>query len=534
MQTDPNQTILLVNSILLQPKALQQLIRHVQQMPANIEHVPSIIDAYTYLNHHHTALTLICLADSVLSAELITLISDYRNHTTIVLIASAPTKALRTHARAIGATTVLSPSDFRSSLINMLLQTAWQLDQQRHQQATALMEQRAFEQLRTIISHHAHGVIVVDQEGRMQFMNTAAEQLFDRRAVEMLGKIVGFPVVVGESAEIDVVRHNDLLAVEMRVARTEWDGQVAAIISLRDFTERRQLHEAEAFSHAIFNSLTPPICVVDEQGIILAVNEAWTNGPENPGLFEPTAVGVGASYFNVCQNAFGSTEEQDANAALTGIQNVLSGDQDIFELEYPCHSPTAERWFLMRVVPLIAERLKRVVISHNNVTAQKIAARATAEAAMLRNQVRQQKHELAMIARIGRVVPSRAHTQYVRLRDQHPTNFSDWVRQYGEILDQTIEKHFHQTTDTTRDATQELAIEMGRFHASPRDIIDMHLTSMRLKSSGASLNKVQAYLEEGRVTVLTVMGHLASYYRGRRTIPFSGFRIRRSRHQTKD
>jgi ABC-type uncharacterized transport system ATPase component len=188
----------------------------------------------------------------------------------------------------------------------------------------------------------------------------------------------------------------------------------------------------------------------------------------------------------------------------------------------------------MRAVPLLGERLERVVISHNDVTAQKLAARATTEAAMLRNQLRQQKYELAKLAWIANIVPTHSHTQSLRLRDQYPADFARWVQEYGAILDQTIEKHFHQTNEDVHDNDiRELAIQMGRLYARPRDIIDVHLASMRTKSSGVSLNKVQAYLEEGRVTVLTIMGHLASYYRGRRRIiPFVGFRIRRLHHKT--
>jgi hypothetical protein len=272
---------------------------------------------------------------------------------------------------------------------------------------------------------------------------------------------------------------------------------------------------------------------VDERGIILAVNDAWRTGPEDPGQLETSAIGVGASYFSVCRNAFGSTEEHDAQSALIGIQNVLRGDINMFELEYPCHSPTAERWFLMRVVPLTGLHHKQLVISHLDITDHKLAARATAETERLRNQLRQQKHELAMIARIGSVIPARPNPHNPRLRDQYPTDFANWVQRYGEILDQTIEKHFHQTNDDALDATHDLAVQMGHFHASPRDIIDMHLASMRMKSSGASLNKVQAYIEEGRVTVLKVMGHLVAYYRMRRTNPLIGFRIRRSRRQSR-
>jgi hypothetical protein len=248
---------------------------------------------------------------------------------------------------------------------------------------------------------------------------------------------------------------------------------------------------------------------------------------------DQSAIGIGANYFSVCQQSIGSDEEADAIAVIAGIHSVLRGELSIFELEYSSHAAMTERWFLIRVVPLIGEQHKRLVISRNDITAQKLAARATIEATMLLNQLRQQKHELAMIARMSSSLPTQLQSQYRRPRDHNPVEFARWVQHYGAILDQAIEQHFHQTKDDQHEATRELAVQMGQCYASPRDIIDVHLASVRMKSSGVQLNKAQAYLEEGRVTVLAVMGHLAAYYRRyRRSASFAGFRIRRSRHQT--
>jgi diguanylate cyclase (GGDEF)-like protein len=43
----------------------------------------------------------------------------------------------------------------------------------------------------------------------------------------------------------------------------------------------------------------------------------------------------------------------------------------LFELEYPCHSPTESRWFLGRVTPIGVEQ-GGAVVSHLNITARKL------------------------------------------------------------------------------------------------------------------------------------------------------------------
>lgn len=48
---------------------------------------------------------------------------------------------------------------------------------------------------------------------------------------------------------------------------------------------------------------------------------------------------------------------------------------------------------------------------------------------------------------------------------------------------------------------------------SARDLIEVHLQAMRDRSQHNTPKKLQAYFEEGRLLLLELMGHLASYYR---------------------
>ena len=54
---------------------------------------------------------------------------------------------------------------------------------------------------------------------------------------------------------------------------------------------------------------------------------------------------------------------------------------------------------------------------------------------------------------------------------------------------------------------------MGFLKAGPRDVVEIHSTTLKRKSSQATPQKAQAYAEEGRLLVLELMGCLASYYR---------------------
>jgi signal transduction histidine kinase len=93
----------------------------------------------------------------------------------------------------------------------------------------------------------ADGVVVVDRDGIIRFANPAAQQLFGRTADDLVGRELGFPVVVGDTAGVEVVRPtHDTVTAELRVVDTDWDGEQALLVSLRDVTDRKRAEERAA------------------------------------------------------------------------------------------------------------------------------------------------------------------------------------------------------------------------------------------------------------------------------------------------
>jgi PAS domain S-box-containing protein len=132
------------------------------------------------------------------------------------------------------------------------------------------------------------------------------------------------------------------------------------------------LKQNEKFIKSVIDSLPDHIAVVDDKGDIIAVNRAWENFAfENQA--GPDKTGVGENYFDACMNAFETGECEFVEKILSAIQKILSRDLSHFEIEYPCHSPLAEGWFMMRVSPLESEH-GGVVISHTDITASKKVA----------------------------------------------------------------------------------------------------------------------------------------------------------------
>ncbi|MGC9400217.1 MAG: PAS domain-containing protein [Anaerolineae bacterium] len=96
---------------------------------------------------------------------------------------------------------------------------------------------------RNIINRSADGILIVDTEGIVRFANPAAETLLARPVESLKGVAFGFPVVAGETTEIDLVygdRQRQTCVTEMRVVETEWDGERVYLVMLRDITERKR------------------------------------------------------------------------------------------------------------------------------------------------------------------------------------------------------------------------------------------------------------------------------------------------------
>ncbi len=96
-----------------------------------------------------------------------------------------------------------------------------------------------------LIERGTDGVIVTDNDGRIIFANRASEMIMGIKSSELPGKPFGYPVIAGETKEIEIVDGSGKSVVaEMQAADVEMDGRDLHLISLRDVTERKRV-EAE-------------------------------------------------------------------------------------------------------------------------------------------------------------------------------------------------------------------------------------------------------------------------------------------------
>ncbi len=152
---------------------------------------------------------------------------------------------------------------------------------------------------------------------------------------------------------------------------------VQAVGTCQDITERKKIEEqllqSEAFNKGILASIGSHIAVVNKDGVIIAVNKAWDDFAMQNGAATREGVSVGSNYFEVCERAALYGEEL-STGLIAGMKSVLNDERCTYEVEYPCHSPTEKRWFLLRVARFGTENDK-IVCSHIDIT-ERVAAEA--------------------------------------------------------------------------------------------------------------------------------------------------------------
>lgn len=282
--------------------------------------------------------------------------------------------------------------------IMLALGLLWQQQRRGQQLELLAVRTKADRLLAALIDNSTDAIFIKDLQGRYTMANPEVARVMGKSLPELLGQddvaLLPEHAPAIQANDFRVMTENKVSTLEEEVnsvdgVRTylatkgplhDASGQVIGMFGIaRDITERKraeQLVEQQSlFAQAILDSVSSEIAVLDNQGVILAVNRPWQRfGLENglePGQLAPHT-GVGTNYLDVC----GAPPRPSADLALSagdGIRAVIDGKLPSFTLEYTCHSPEEQRWFSMSVTPL-GQGGRGVVVVHTNITERMQAA----------------------------------------------------------------------------------------------------------------------------------------------------------------
>lgn len=255
---------------------------------------------------------------------------------------------------------------------------------------------RSEERFRLVVDSAPTAMLMIGQDGTICLANAQAAESFGYSSGELIGKAVEVLVPVrfrerhvfdrmafsaaphprrmGQGRELFGLREDGAeFPVEIGLQPLSMDNGTFVIASVIDITERKraehELRASEELARSILNAITAHVAVLDDKGNIVAVNSAWERfafANDSAGL---SRSGVGTNYLEVCRQAVQEGDKQAAKV-VDGLERILKGLLQDFSIEYPCHSPTEERWFILHAKPL-STRLGGAVVSHTSITESK-------------------------------------------------------------------------------------------------------------------------------------------------------------------
>lgn len=122
-------------------------------------------------------------------------------------------------------------------------------------------------------------------------------------------------------------------------------------------------------------------------------------------------------------------------------------------------------------------------------------------------------HLLEQLARASQASVTARLFGVTSLRESLPDIFDELVRRYEKLLDLALERQTYKVEHNTSEDLRSVAEQLGFLKASPRDVVKIHSSALKKKIDRVTSQRAQAYVEEGRLMVLELMGYLVSYYR---------------------
>jgi len=225
----------------------------------------------------------------------------------------------------------------------------------------------------------AIATVFVDHDLRLTRFTPEATALFNIRDSD-LGRPIGdftnrlamptffdelrATIASGEMLQHEIPANNGRLylarVLPYAVRHSDPRGAVATFIDITTLRDAERLQ-------AVLDSLPEHVAVLDADGRISMVNRAWRDFACGNGDPQLRGSGPGSNYLDACVVDAGAPDADYAGRANDGIRAVLEGRDEHFSMEYPCHSPDEQRWFVMHVGP-IRHPAHGAIVSHIDVS----------------------------------------------------------------------------------------------------------------------------------------------------------------------
>ncbi len=284
----------------------------------------------------------------------------------------------------------------------------------------------AEERLHSVIQYASDAILLLDSTWHIIELNPIAETRFGLAVGQQIEELLDvgrlLSVVLphltqtGRTVEASLrTPQGKQLAVELTGSAFQGGAQWYYTLLLRDISERKQAELALRTSNqlltSVLDAVAEEIALLDANGTVLMVNEAWRKFAAANGMPATQAGGVGLNYLRLCEQA-DPEQYPEAQAIGAAIRAVIAGQRQQFSIEYPCHAPDERHWFVAQVTAVNGMSPARVLVSHRNVTAQHVLEETLAtanEPFALESVLDILPYGVALLSRRGRIKITNKH-----------------------------------------------------------------------------------------------------------------------------
>ena len=154
------------------------------------------------------------------------------------------------------------------------------------------------------------------------------------------------------------------------------DGKAMRMVgTLVDISKKKQveaeLAAAAQFQHAIFDSISAQIAVIDQDGMVLQTNAAWRSYMSALGFEES----VGQNYLRVLSHFF-AVDSPTVAVVAAGMAAIAAGEAASFHAPEPVRCVCGQWWFTVKITS-VRDPAQRMVVTHEDVSALKRAELAS-------------------------------------------------------------------------------------------------------------------------------------------------------------
>ena len=133
--------------------------------------------------------------------------------------------------------------------------------------------------------------------------------------------------------------------------------------------QKKVVQDSEDFKHAVLNSVTAAIAVLDHGGHIVSVNDTWARfSDEFTSVSGSEATALGADFLAALKGLSTDTAHHNAMTAVEGVRAVLEGQLPRFHVEYPVAVSAQQHWRSMTVTPFKGAVMQGAVVSIEDIS----------------------------------------------------------------------------------------------------------------------------------------------------------------------